>query len=48
MKERITFIRRISKTGSKLIITVPKELMDRIEHGKFYRVVLEPLEDGQK
>jgi len=45
MKEQLVFIRRISKTGSKMIITIPKELMNRIEHGKFYRVILEPLED---
>jgi len=45
MKEKVVFIRRISKIGNRMTITVPKEIWNKIQHGKFYRVILEPLED---
>ena len=43
--EKVVFIRKISKIGNRLTITIPKELWDKVEHGKYYRVTLELLEE---
>jgi len=45
--EKITFIRKVARIGNRLVITMPRELHDKVKHGKYYRVILEPLEDAE-
>ncbi|MEM1694413.1 MAG: hypothetical protein QXV81_09295 [Ignisphaera sp.] len=41
---RIVFVGRVSKTGDKLFIAIPRKLHEMVEYRKKYRVVLELLE----
>ena len=44
--KRIVYISKVSKTGEKLYIVVPRKFHKEIECGKTYRITLEgPLEE---
>jgi len=44
--KRIIYVTKISKSGIKVYIVVPKKYHSDIEHGKTYRVIIEgPLEE---
>ncbi|MEM4429606.1 MAG: hypothetical protein QXM08_00400 [Thermofilaceae archaeon] len=45
---KIVFIAKISRTGKKLHITIPRKLHPSVEHGKWYLVTLEAIEAEQK
>lgn len=45
--KRIIYIAKISKSGDKLYILIPRKYRAEIEHGKTYKIILEgPLEEG--
>lgn len=44
MNTRIRFEGRVSKSGSKLYIRIPKRIADRVKVGERYLVTLEKLQ----